>query len=293
MIAESSLKLHNKLYFVECDIRTHLTRQMQESRPGTFSGNYFALKDQKGNKTVWGGPDTLEESISAIRKAFAHQLSKFSGIWWFDMWGGWYHSTRLMAEIEKMKSIFENLNNKKEKLLKPETVVFIDEKAYLNNARGSGYCHSMNRIRMAMGNTGIPYDLYMVEDAERVLKNYKSAIFPAPLPSENGEKALSLCKEFGVQCIETNSQKMYYTTNELRERLVSNGVHCYNKDGNVIYCGNGLLAVHTKNDGEVKITLPETCNIKSLQNSVNIDVESNEIILNMAKHETCLFQLSV
>jgi hypothetical protein len=86
---------------------------------------------------------------------------------------------------------------------------------------------------------------------------------------------------------------MYYTTNELRERLVSNGVHCYNKDGNVIYCGNGFLAVHTKNDGEVKITLPETCNIKSLQNSVNIDVESNEIILNMAKHETCLFQLSV
>jgi beta-galactosidase len=209
------------------------------------------------------------------------------------MWGGWYHSTRLMSEIEKMKSIFENLNNKKEKLLKPETVVFIDEKAYLNNPRGSEYCHSVNRIRMAMGNTGIPYDLYMAEDAERVLKNYKSAIFPAPLPSENGEKALSLCKEFGVQCIETNSQKMYYTTNELRERLVSNGVHCYNKDGNVIYCGNGFLAVHTKNDGEVKITLPETCNIKLLQNSVNIDVESNEIILNMAKHETCLFQLSV
>lgn len=71
MIAEKSLKLHNKLYFVECDIRTSLTKRMQESRPGWYTGDYFKLVDDEGNKTVWSGPDTLELSISAIRKAFA------------------------------------------------------------------------------------------------------------------------------------------------------------------------------------------------------------------------------
>ncbi len=294
MLPVNSLKLHNKLYFVECDIRTHLTTRMQNSRPGRYPDNIYLLTYEDGDKTVWSGPETEALSISALYKAFSHHLMKGSGIWWFDMWGGWYHSERIMTEIEKMKPIFETLkDNKKEYVLNPEVAIFVDEKAYVNNPRGSEYCHSVNRIRIAMGNTGIPYDLYMVEDAESVIKNYKTAIFPAPLPSEIGKKAVDLCKEFGVQCIETNSQKMYFTTDELRELLVSNGVHCYNKDGNVIYCGNSFLGIHAKNDGEVKITLPGIFKIKSLQSSKNINIESNEIVLNIKKFETCLFELSV
>ena len=123
------------------------------------------------------------------------------------------------------------------------------------------------------------------------IKNYKTAIFPAPLPSESGKKAVELCEKYGVPYLATTKEKPWYSTDELREILVSKGVHCYNNDGNVIYCGNDFLGVHAKNSGKVKITLPESYKIKSLTSTTNIDIDSNEIILNMTEYETCLFQL--
>jgi beta-galactosidase len=292
MLPVNSLKLHNKLYFVECDVRTHLTTRMQNSRPGRYSDNMYLLTDENGNKTAWSGPETEELSISALYKAFSHQLAKGSGIWWFDMWGGWYHSESIMSELKKMKRVFETLKDKKtENCLKTETVLFIDEKAYLNNPRGSEFCHSVNIMRMAMGNTGIPYDIYMVEDAKGVVKNYKTAIFPAPLSSENGKKAARLCEKLGVPYLATTKEKLWYSTDEIREFLVSNGVHCYNSDGNVIYCGNSFLGVHAKNDGELKITLPKLCKIKPLQSSENMKIEANEIVFNMKRYETVLLEL--
>ena len=128
-----SVKTHGKLYFVECDVRTHLTRQMQSSRPGMYPDNIYTLTDENGNKTVWCGPETEELSFSAIRKAFAHQLTKGSGVWWFDMWGGWYHDEKIMSEIKEMKNIVDKSEKKSSDLYpRAETVMFIDEKAYAN-----------------------------------------------------------------------------------------------------------------------------------------------------------------
>ncbi|MBR6634412.1 MAG: hypothetical protein IKL41_02150, partial [Clostridia bacterium] len=134
MLTAQSVKEHGKLYFVECDIRTHLTQRMQASRPGRYRDGIYELHDGNGNKTVWCGPESQELSLSAIRKAFAHQLTKASGIWWFDMWGGWYHSDEIMSEMAKMRAIAEIAKDKNtEQYPQAETVLFIDEKAYLNN----------------------------------------------------------------------------------------------------------------------------------------------------------------
>ena len=291
MIAESSLKLHNKLYFVECDIRTHLTRKMQESRPGTFSGNYFALRNDKGNKTVWCGPDTLELSVSAVRKAFAHQLSRFSGIWWFDMWGGWYHHDEIMFEMSRMGDIAESSKNKTNSYPSAQTVVFVDERAYYNNPRCTDVACSVNNIRVAMGNTGIPFDLCMTEDAEKVIDEYKVAIFTTPLPSESGKKAMELCEKHNIPYLFPEDDKIYISTPELREFLVSNGVHCYNGDNNVIYCGGGYIGIHTSEEGDVEIKLPKKYKVKSLFGTSLEEQETDVISLYMNKHETALFEL--
>lgn len=291
MIAESSLKLHNKLYFVECDIRTHLTKRMQESRPGSFSDNYFALKDDKGNKTVWCGPDTLSLSLSAVRKAFAHQLSRFSGIWWFDMWGGWYHHEEIMLELRKMKNIADESKTKSNSYPSAQTVVFIDERAYYNNPRCTDVACSVNNIRVAMGNTGIPFDLCMTEDAEKVIDRYKVAIFTTPLPSESGRKAMLLCEKHNTPYFFPEGDKIYVSTQELREYLVSNGVHCYNGDNNVIYCGGGYIGIHTSHDGEVEIKLPEKYKLKSILGTTPWEQETDVISLYMEKYDTALFEL--
>ncbi len=292
MIASESLKAHNKLYFVECDIRTHLTRKMQDSRPCKYPDNIYTLTYEDGTKTVWCGPETKELALSAIRKAYIHQLTKASGVWWFDMWGGWYEDENIMEDLKKMKKIAESSVNKNtENYPQPETVMLIDEKAYLNIPRNSELCHSVNITRIEMGNTGIPFDLCMAEDAEKVLHKYKAAIFTAPLPSEAGKRAIEFCKELGIPYIEATEKKPYSIKNELREFLISNGVHCYNEDNNVIYCGNGFLGIHTVNDGEVKITLPNKYKIRTLFGADFRECKTDIITLYMKKHDTAIFEL--
>ena len=293
MLPVDSVKLHGKLCFIECDIRTHLTKQMQASRPNEYPDNIMPLVNSEGKRTVWKGPDTLEHSISALRKAFAHQITKASGIWWFDMWGGWYHHPKIMDELNKMKRICDDVMNRSaDNLPCAEVVLFIDEKAYANAPRNAPVTDAVNVIRVAMGNTGIPFDTYMVEDVSKVLNKYKAAVFTTPVPSEAGITAMELCKNNNIPCIVPTSDKYYYSTPELRDILVSAGIHCYNNGNNVIYCANGILAIHTKEAGAVQITLPKEYTIKPLLDDNFPQVKTSLINLDMTKHGTALFELN-
>ena len=91
--------------------------------------------------------------------------------------------------------------------------------------------------------------------------------------------------------METSTEKHFYKKNELREILISNGIHCYNEQDNVIYCGNGFLGIHTINDGEVKITLPKKHKIKSLFGTDLPDCETDAITFSMKKHDTAIFEI--
>ena len=293
MMPVDSLKLHGKLCFIECDIRTSLTQAMQRSRPGIYPEGIYTTEDEHGNKTVWAGPDTIELSISALRKAFAHQLVKSSGVWWFDMWGGWYRNDRIMAELETMRQITETSMSKATAgLPSAETVLFIDEKAYANNLRGSDLIDSVNRIRVAMGNTGIPFKQCMVEDAAEVLPRCRAAIFTAPLPSESGKAAIELCQQLQIPCLVSTKSKASFSTAELREFLVANGIHCYNSDGCVVYCGNGYLGVHAVFSGDVRIALPGQYTVKPLLGSNTFSLNNQALTVTMQQHDTALFELT-
>ncbi len=294
MIPVDSVKAHGKLCFIECDIRTHLTKRMQDSRPNEYPDDIYLLTDSEGNKTVWHGPDTPELSIGALRKAFAHQLTKGSGIWWFDMWGGWYHDEKIMAEIRQMKIIAE-ASMKKNTADYPcsQTVLFIDERAYTNIPRGNPLCNSVNRTRVAMGNTGIPFDICMVEDAPRVLNKYRAAIFTAPIPSESGKAAVELCKALNVSYIQANEEKPFYSTDELRDFLVSSEVHCYNSKDCVVYVGGGYLGIHTGSGCEISINLPKKYRVKPLLGATVPECKTDKITLSMKKYDTAFFELLV
>ncbi len=292
MIPVDSLKLHGKLCFMECDIRTYLTRKMQESRPGEYPDDILLLTDSRGNKTVWSGPDTPELSLSAIRKAFAHQLTKGSGIWWFDMWGGWYHAPEIMEELKQMKQIVDTYENKNtDDLPSAQTVLFIDERAYTNIPRGNPLCDSVNRTRVAMGNTGIPFDLCMVEDAPKVLHKYRAAIFTAPIPSECGETAVEICEKLNISYVQVSEEKSFYDTAELRDFLVASGVHCYNDQNCVVYVGGGYLGIHSVTNGEICIMLSEKYRVKSLLGVTFSEYETDTFLLNMHKYDTAVFEL--
>ncbi len=290
MLPVDSVKLHGKMCFIECDIRTHLTRRMQDSRPGEYPEDIYLLYDSSGNKTSWCGPETCELSLSAITKAFAHQVAKASGIWWFDMWGGWYHDEEIMVCMKQMHRLYSEYQLADTSAFPcAETVLFIDEKAYSNLPRGSKLSCFFNNTRVAFGNTGIPFDVYMVEDAEKVIHKYKAAVFPAPVPSQCGINALELCRKLGITYLSSAEDNASYSTGELRSFLVSAGVHCYNSENCVIYCSNGFLAVHTVSDGEVSITLPRKYRVVPLICTDMTEYETDKIIFNAPKHSTVVF----
>jgi beta-galactosidase len=292
MLPVDSLKLHNKLCFIECDIRTNLTKRMQDSRPGMYPNDIYTLSNTDGNKTVWCGPDTTELSISAIRKAFARQITKSSGIWWFDMWGGWYHSPKIMAELENLHHIYDRISQKDtSELPQSQVAFFIDERAYANIQRGHYLLNAVNHLRIKMGNSGVPFDTFMVEDVDKILHKYKFAIFTAPIPSESGKKAIKLCKKLNIPYFSANENDAFISTDELREILVSSGIHCYNDDGCVVYCDKGILGVHTVKDGEVKVNLPKKFKIKELTGKDMNEYETNTITFTSPKHSTELFEI--
>ena len=287
MLPTASLKAHNKLYFVECDIRTCLTKGMQTSRPGRYPDDIYLQTDNNGNKTVWAGPETKDLSLSAIRKAFCHQLTKGSGIWWFDMWGGWYHDDDIMTELGKMREIAEtSLHKNAEANPKTEAVIFVDERAYFGEI-----CHSVNIIRDNLSNLGIPFDFCMTEDAERVIGSYKAAVFTAPVLSESSKNAKKLCDANNLPYIETSPEKPYFTKEELIDFFTSEGIHRYNSDGNVIYCGKGFLGIHSAEDGEATISLPGKYRIRPLLDTDFTECEADGFSIYMKQFDTAVFEL--
>lgn len=209
------------------------------------------------------------------------------------MWGGWYHSELLLSELRRLREIRENMTDKDfSSLPAAKAVLFIDEKAYGNVSRASHLRHSVNITRCAMGNTGIPFDTYMVEDAPRVLHRYSAAIFSAPVPSEDGIKAIRLCRSLDIPYAAADEHKDCYTTDELREFLFYSGIHCYNSDGCVIYCGNGILGIHTREEREVKISLPDKYKITPLFGEDRSACEADSISIKPEAYGTYAFEIT-
>lgn len=206
------------------------------------------------------------------------------------MWGGWYHDEKIMSELHNMYKVCEEEIYNADDILPPaEVVLFIDEKAYSNIKRGSHLMNTVNNIRVAMGNTGIPFDTYMAEDAPSVIKNYRAAIFTAPCPSEAGKNALRLCKELDILCIESDEIMHSYSTEELREILLFSGIHCYNHDSCVIYRSKNIIGIHKTTEGETKIYLPRKYKVKLLCESTEAEWETDEIITDIPKYGTAFY----
>ena len=143
-----------------------------------------------------------------------------------------------------------------------------------------------------MSFTGIPFDLYLATDAADVISGYSAAIFPSPVPSENGRKAIELCERMNIPHLRLSEEKTHFTVDELRDWLTANGIHCFNPHGNTIYCGNGYVGIHTSAEGETEIRLPEKFRIKPLLSDSDDTYISDRIIINAKKFDTFVFELN-
>ena len=291
MIPVDSLVFHGKLPFIECDIRTYLTKAIQDVRPGEYPDDIY--RGQNG-KSLWIGPPSRELSLCAIRKSFAHQLTKKAAVWWFDMWGGWYDDPLLMGELEKMKNIYDaDLERSDFSYPEAEVAFFADEQAYANFLNDSPQLSSIPQTRTLMGNTGAPYRTLMVEDAEKLIGSFKAAIFPFPIPSERGKSAIAACKRQGIPYLCASMEHYPLSFEEIKDFLIANEIHLYSEENDVVYLGNGYVGLHSDKGGPKKLRLPSSFRITAIFGADFKSQITDVIEFEFQDNGTALFSLSI
>ena len=289
MIPVDSVKHHGKLPFIECDIRTHLTKAIQECRPGEFPDDMYRADD---GSSLWVGPPTKELSRLALRKCFAHQITKGSAVWWFDMWGGWFAEPLLMEDLTLMKKLYDkNLTQGPDAPLSAEVVFFADERGYERIFNASPEMRGIVSTRTELGKSGIPFDSFMVEDAPEILSRYKAAVFPFAVPSEAGKRAIALCEKMGIPYLISPEGEGTLTKERLRAFFDKNHLHAYADCGEVAYLGGGYIALHSATAGKKRLSLPRPMHVTAIYGADPSEVYTDRIEFDLDENATALFSL--
>jgi beta-galactosidase len=232
---------------------------------------------------------SLKESIMYARRESARVFAELGTYWWFDMFGGWYHDPVLMETLVEIREIMEAAQAPALPMA-TDVIFFADELAHANICLESPAFRALVDSRLAMGNTGVPYDAYMVEDAQKVLAGRKAAVFPSPIPSEAGKKAMALCKQMGIPYLTATPENHTLTTEQIVAFLRGTAVHFYCDTRDVIYAGNGYLAIHAATAGKKHLHLPFACEAEQLFGP-EATCEEGALTLDMPQFATALFRL--
>lgn len=232
-----SLKLHGKLLFAENDVRTHL------SRPVNDTAHY--------NTPIWFGPDP-ETTKEVMLLHFARVITHGHASWWFDMWGGWYKDDRYMSLIASLRNVAERALSMPRKSA-AEVAIFLDEHAYAYLPDGTG----VNYMVDLLANSGIPYDLYLTHDFEKAFSGYKAVCLLSAYPTKELRKAEKLLSESKIPHIIVKPDSALETSASVRAFAKDAGIHLYTDKPAVVHASQSHLFVHTVNDEPLKLCLPE------------------------------------
>ena len=143
-----------------------------------------------------------------------------------------------------------------------------------------------------MGNTGVPYDSCMAEDADLILKNYKAAIFPMPIPSDAGKHAMELCEKMSIPYLSATPDHYELTSEEIKAFFKNNGIHIYNDENDVVYLGNGYIGLHSAVAGSKRLRLPEHYTVTAIFGTDFQQRYTDIIEFNLKENATALFSIS-
>ena len=281
--AGESMKQHGKLYFIENDIRTFLSDYPGNCRPGA---------DPKGKycSPLWLGPPTEKETVWAMRKAYARQLTHANAMWWFDMWGGWYATDALMQEAARCLSMVKELDASEAPATRSSIAVLFDEKYPFRVGSGDPCYKIQTALHNVIGSTGFTSDALLTEDYRESL-HYQAVLlpFPAEFDSDETRTIKDFLRENGIPFVQLTTEDTAITADDLRSRLLQTGAHCYCTTGDVVYHGNGWLAVHAASPGKKEIRLPAPATIIPLDPPGGTFV-SDVIEVDMEQFETKIFR---
>lgn len=142
--ATESHFLHGKFWWNENDILTHLAPQ---------------LKDP-----LFYRPRTPLETQHTQRREFVHTLCRGGGMWWFDMWGGYYADAHLMADVRRMVRI-ARVALAVDRSPVAEVVVAVDDDSMHFTATDNRLSLAvLTELLLTVARLGCPYAVLHVDD---------------------------------------------------------------------------------------------------------------------------------
>lgn len=236
MLPVDSLKLHDTLYFVENDTRTHLTG------PACDLPRY--------QSPLFLGPDK-DASAENLKMHFARALTHGHAMWWFDMWGGWFHDADYMAILKRCREIYRDAMEKS-RVSGAEAAVFIDEKAWSECETEDWTASAITR--RVLGLAGAPYDIYLMSDFEQVYQNYKALIFTVPTETEGLKRAEELADAQAIPRFRITKESAALTATEVAEFYRRAGMWVYTDRPAVVYASASHVFMHTADAGDYRFS---------------------------------------
>lgn len=243
----ASLTAAGKAYFCEYDTRTCLSRFPAECRenacePGTY------------RQPLWLGPETVEKSRWVLQMNMARQLAEGHSSWWFDMWGMWYRDPGMMEDMRRFRELVVRDLADPERGSAAECAAWIDEEAFGSVGRGEdgGLCRDG---RFALGQCGVPFDIYEIGDWELKSKNYRAAVFFAPDETPRLAAALAECEKRKIPHLVMRAGEVP-EPEAIRDLAVGAGAHCYCDSGDAVWIGRHYAGIHAASDGDKVLKLP-------------------------------------
>lgn len=274
MIPAASVLHHGKLYFLEADIRTHQSLSMVEARPD----RKLAYPYPAG--IFRGGADSHDD-ILHTRKTFAKALTQSRSLWWFDMFGGWYHCAPVMKEMSLYRQIWEEPYTA-DLLLDCKIAVYVDESVYGRIPN----CPTQASVCLAAADAGIPYDVFLSSDFYQTAHFYRLCILAQPDLTPESEAICQYAAAHGITVLFGNGM----SAEEIIDAVIQSGYFLISENRDILYAGNGYIAVHAVSGGVKKLQLPfSVIKIRDLfGNAFDLSWKDNSITFFMEKHDTVL-----
>ncbi len=250
-----SMDRAGKLWFLEADIRTDLTRPLSDSRPDVCPPTLAYFR-----QAVFFGPDTRRGTINHLLRAFAKCLASRNGFWWFDMWGGWYRDTDIMVLMARLRALYAESVENENVTSVSEVAVVLDEHASTSVPTAVFY-ESVTTQLIELGFLGAPYDLLLLDRLDEAdTARYK--LFLLLSPDENSD-AYIRCRTLlrhrpgtvRVAGAGRDADAPIYAGAALWQMAEDAGVHLYAK-GHIVYANNRWLAITAAHDGDLCLRLP-------------------------------------
>jgi len=277
----NSLNDRDIIVFVENDIRTYKSKFVFEVCKDL---NYSDETKAHLSALTWRGPTTPEESVSVLTRSFAKTLISNQAYWWFDMWGDFYNDAKMHEFIGKSQLLIEN----SEVTSNNEFALILDEKGSYETNEYAFHFLSYQFIR-ELGFVGASYDIYSVEDVDKIKDKYKALIFviPSHFTREKYQLNNGVGNYFVGNKIEALKLKASYE--DIASLLLANEVHLYSP-GNIVYQSKEFICVTARENGKVVLSFDKEVTLINAYLKTE-QYKGKEVTLELQSNFTKLFKI--